>query len=130
MEEKKKYKNNMTIDFCDGFLRVGRGVIKSLDIPSYISLMINDEKKILAVMSADKEGVMTFRVPEGFPDAKNKAFRIYSKGFVGIIARKLGITDNQKIKLVGYYDEGMDSVVFDLGDYKLSKNTDSLSITK
>ena len=123
MAEKKKYKNNMTIDFCDGFLRVGRGVIKSLDAPSYISLMINDEKKILAVMAADKEGVMTFRVPEGFLDVKNKSFRIYSKGFAGIIARKLGITDNHKIKLVGYYDEGMDSVVFDLDDYKLSNHS-------
>ncbi len=129
MAEKKKYKNNMTIDLCDGFLRVGRGVIKSLDMPSYISLMINDEKKILAVMAADKEGVMTFRVPEGFLDVKNKAFRIYSKGFVGIIARKLSITRNQKIKLVGYYDEVMDAVVFDLGDYKLSNHTDPSGIT-
>ena len=46
MEEKKKFKNNLTIDLCDGFLRVGKGVVKSLGTPCYISLMINDEKKI------------------------------------------------------------------------------------
>ncbi|MBP3233868.1 MAG: hypothetical protein J6M65_05545 [Eubacterium sp.] len=125
----EKNKNNFTIDFRNGFLRVGRGVIKSLDTPSYISLMINDEKKILAVMAADKEGVMTFRVPEGFPDAKNKAFRIYSKGFAGIIARKLSIEDENKIKLAGYYDEGMDAVVFFRCNYKLNNNNGSPGIT-
>lgn len=114
MNDKIVFKNNLTIDFCNGFLRVGKGVVKSLDTPGYISLMINDEKKILAVMAADKEGTMTFKVPEGFLVEDNKAFRIYSKGFVHIIARMLSITDNDRLNIVGAYDEGMDAVVFDL----------------
>ena len=123
MEEKKKFKNNLTIDFCDGFLRVGKGVVKSLGTPCYISLMINDEKKILAVMAADKEGVMTFKVPEGFLDINNKSFRIHSKGFVGIIAEMLNISKKVRIKLVGTYDVDMDAVVFDLDKFKYSSHT-------
>lgn len=123
MEEKKEFKNNLTIDFCDGFLRVGKGVVKSLGTPGYISLMINDEKKILAIMAVDKEGVMTFEVPEGFLDIGNKSFRIHSKGFVRIIAGMLGISEKVRIKLVGTYDADMDAVVFDLDEYRYSSHT-------
>lgn len=123
MEEKKEFKNNLTIDLCDGFLRVGKGVIKSLGTPGYISLMINDEKKILAVMAADKEGVMTFKIPEGFLDINNKSFRIHSKGFVRIIAGMLSISEKVRIKLVGTYDVNLDAVVFDLDKYRYSSHT-------
>ena len=85
--------------------------------------MINDEKKFLAIIAADKEGVMTFRVPDGFIEIGNKAFKIYSKGFVRIIAEMLNISGNVKIKLVGYYDIDMDAVVFDLDKYKFGCHT-------
>ena len=115
MEEKKCNKNYLTIDICKGFLHIGKGVVRSLDKPDFISLMINEEKKILAIMAADKEGLMTFKVPDRYFELHNKNFRIHSKGFVGIMADLMNVEGKEaRIKLSGRYDPDMDAVVFNL----------------
>ena len=116
MADKIEYRNYLTIDYRDGFIRVGKGVVRSLNKPEYISLMINEDKMTLAIMAANKQGVMTFKVPEGFLTIDNKSFRIYSKGFVGIIADLLKVESKNtfRIKLSGHYDADFDAVVFEL----------------
>lgn len=109
---KTNLKPAMTVNFKEGCISIGKDAIRALGVPRYISILINEEKKTLAIIPCGEHDSLSFQVPEDLLTDLNKSFRIYSIQFIDGIRGMISAADTRYIRLHGEYDSAMGSVVF------------------
>lgn len=95
-------------------INVGVGVIRILDNPTFVTLLINLEKRSIAIIPCEEDAVMSFKVPKNFTNDRKIQFRIHSKAFVHDIIRTCGFDAEKTYHFFGKYDPERKAVVFTL----------------
>ena len=113
-KEKKEYCPRITIDGRKECISIGRDVIRVLGYPNYISILKNDAQKAIAITQSQSREVLSFKVPEGFPDEKKKMFRVYSQAFTSDLMEAYQLDRTQSHAFLGRYVKEYDAVVFSL----------------
>lgn len=111
---KKEYCPRITIDGRKECISIGRDVIRVLGYPNYISILKNDAQKAIAITQSQSREVLSFKVPEGFPDEKKKMFRVYSQAFTSDLMEAYQLDRTQSHAFLGRYVKEYDAVVFSL----------------
>ncbi|MBR1633524.1 MAG: hypothetical protein IJ682_00520 [Lachnospiraceae bacterium] len=114
MDKIKKRNPCLGINLKDNYINIGSDVIRELNYPSYIRLLISERKDSIAVAPCEANDVMSFKVPDGFPHEKNKNFRIYSTGFTKELMESLDLKEGSTYRYKGEYDTRHKAMVFQL----------------
>ena len=114
IKEKELYCPQITIDGRQDCISIGRDVIRILGYPNYISILKNDSQKTIAIRQSESREVLSFKVPEGFPDEKKKMFRIYSRAFTSDLLETYQLDQMKSHAFIGRYVTEYDAVVFSL----------------
>ena len=97
-------------------ISIGKGVIRALGEPSYVSLKISDSNDSISVFSCDEDDVMAFSVPKKLLVDHKCVMRIYSKRFVHGIMKSNDLDTSKTYTLTGEYLEDKNIAVFSLVD--------------
>lgn len=111
---KKECCPRITIDGRKECISIGRDVIRVLGYPNYISILKNDVQKTIAITQCQSREVLSFKVPEGFPDEKKKMFRVYSQAFTRDLMEAYQLDRAKSHAFLGWYVKEYDAVVFSL----------------
>lgn len=114
MSATKNVVPSITIDGQQYCINVGRDVIRKLGYPAYICILESDKQHTIAIKPCDDNVMPSFKVPEGFPENRQKKFRIYSQGLVLEIMDGYGLEKGRRYTLKGELDEEINGVVFHL----------------
>ena len=112
MNELKNKVPAITINGKEYCINVGRDVIRVLDHPSHICILEHDNWKMIAIAPSDGSALLSFPVPEGFPEDRRKKFRIYSQSLVNEIITECDLDPGATHNLKGEYVEAMNAVLF------------------
>ena len=102
----------ITINGKEYCINVGRDVIRALGHPSHICILEHDKWHDIAIAPCEESEMLSFKVPEGFPDDRMKKFRIYSQSLVKEILANSDLTPGETHNLKGEYIEAMNAVLF------------------
>ena len=108
MSSEKKLR--MSIDAKRYTIYIGKEVIRQLDNPSYISLLVNQHT--IAVIPCDENHVLPFQVPEEMEGQGR--MRIYSTSFIRSLCIEHRLDENRSYVLNGTYHPDIAAVVFNL----------------
>lgn len=111
-------KLNLTISIMsagheEGIL-IGKDVIRALGMPTYICVLKGKDKKSIAIAPAKEKEYLSWEVPDGYLNNKNKKFRVYSRAFVKGIIKANKLDPSKTHKVIGTYDEKQNLVIFPL----------------
>ena len=119
IKEKDEYCPRITIDGRQDCISIGRDVIRVLGYPGYVSILRNDLQKTIAIKQSESREVLSFKVPEGFPDEGRRMFRIYSQAFTREILELYELDATKSHAFKGTYVKEYDAVVFSLSNNRL-----------
>ena len=82
--------NTIFISICylNGGIRLFKDTIRDLDMPSYVKIYIHREQNFLAIISDEKQTLITHKIPKDIYDKRWKMI-IYSKKLCNIIYEKM-----------------------------------------
>ena len=104
----------ITIDGRQDCISIGRDVIRVLGYPEYISILKNDLQNTIAITQSQSREVLSFKVPDGFPDGRRKMFRVYSHAFTSGLMDAYELDRSKSYSFVGQYIKDFDAVIFSL----------------
>ena len=107
---------SISIDGKQFCINVGRDVIRALKYPDYICILESDSQNAIAITPCDESVVLSFHVPEGFPEDRKRKFRIYSQKLVSEIFDHCKLQAGRRYTLKGGLDDSMNAVVFHLDE--------------
>ncbi len=92
---------------------IGKDVIRALENPEYITMLVNWEVPSVAIMECQPGDNMSFKVPpEAFAAGRN-AFRIFSKSFIERLSVATGVAFDKGVRFHGVYDPEKKAVIID-----------------
>lgn len=115
MNNNRKIVPAITINTKEYCINVGRDVIRALNYPSYICLLEHDKWQVIAITPCEATELLSFKVPEGFPDDRMKKLRIYSQSLVKEIMASDDLAPGEIYNLKGEYISAMNAVLFQVG---------------
>ena len=104
----------ITIDGRQDCISIGRDVIRVLGYPEYISILKNDLQNTIAITQSQSREVLSFKVPDGFPDGRRKMFRVYSQAFTSGLMDAYELDRSKSYSFVGQYIKDFGAVIFSL----------------
>jgi hypothetical protein len=116
MSENKTIVPSVTIDCRQYCINVGRDVVRLLGCPECICILESERQHTIAFAPCDDSVVLSFKVPERFPEDRNRKFRIYSQSLVMEIMAKYNLDSGHSYTLKGKLDDVMKAVVFHLDE--------------
>ena len=123
--EDRALKLGLSLQGTKSCMGIGKGVIRALGNPDYVSFSVSDAHDSISVFPCDEDDVMSFKVPERLFSDVNCTMRINSKQFVHRIMKSNDLDVSRTYTLSGEYIEDMNSAVFSLTDgiTMFSRNT-------
>ena len=94
-------------------IHIFKSVIKALNNPKYIRLLIHETGNSLLLESYDKKSLTSFKTPDRLNDDKSN-MRIYSKKLCDILTELMGWNKNQTYRIPGIVLKNKGNVIFDL----------------
>ena len=114
MDRRKKLAPAITINGKEHCINIGRDVIRALGYPSHICILEHDRWQVIAITPCEESELLSFRVPEGFPDDRMKKFRIYSQSLVKEISDDCDLIPGEIYTIKGEHIVAMNAVLFRL----------------
>ena len=116
MSENKIIVPSITIDCRQYCINVGRDVVRLLECPKCICILESERRHTIAMAPCDDSVVLSFKVPERFPEDRSRKFRIYSQSLVTEIMENYDLDPGHSYTLKGKLDEAMNAVIFHLDE--------------
>lgn len=107
---------SITIDCRQYCINVGRAVVRLLGCPEYVCILESDRQHTIAFAPCDDSVVLSFKIPDRFPEDRTRKFRIYSQSLVMEIMKNYDLDAGHSYTLKGKLDEAMNAVIFNLDE--------------
>lgn len=92
---------------------VFRDVIRILNNPKFVHILIRSDGKFLLLKACDKKSFNSFRVPRNLYNEKG-CMRVYSRRFCKLMADRLKWNTNKSYRIPGKIISNLQGVIFDL----------------
>ena len=109
----KKSKLYLSLLGKEDAIGIGKEVVKALGVPQYVTFKVKDNNGSIIIIPCEKEDVMSFKVPDEFlKPHSHRNFRLYSKEYVGMLLKSLGLQSDKSHVFYGTYSSENNAVVF------------------
>ena len=99
-------------------IRINQPTILSMGYPKRVLLLIHPEKKEFVIQPCNRFETLSFRIPSDF-DKDTHGFELSSIQLTELLSKEMGWDMNKSYRVMGYYVEKENIVVFPLTDFSI-----------